>query len=158
MFIGGLLIKIIVAIIATLLISCAHTPIDPVEQVPIGVMFESQQPDPLQSYHTKSSSSWTGWNKFWFGSAIVGQGSDAYTTINALDSGGCKEVNPILGEDPSSGSIILIKIAATGACVLIAEYILDGHPKQQEYRNWAYGALAVIGGGAAIWNSSQKCD
>lgn len=115
-------------------------------------------PEPPQAYHSKSQSNWTGWNKFWFASAIGGQAADALTTISGTDDGKCKEVNPVFGENPSSGAIIGIKALITGGAIWIVESIYKDNPRQQEYRNWIYGALAVSGIGAAAWNTSQDCE
>jgi hypothetical protein len=114
--------------------------------------------DPFQSYGFKESAApWTGWNKFWLGGAIAGQIADGATTIEALGSGNCHEANPFFGEDPSSGLIIGAKLAAVGAGLWLAEYWYAGSDRQQECRNWIYGAMAVVGLGAGAWNAGQDC-
>ena len=114
------------------------------------------KPEPPQAFHT-TDNGWTGWNKFWFASAIGGQAADVVSTEHALDSGDCSEANPILGDDPSTGAVVALKVAIVGAAVWFTEYALDGHDSQQRARNWVYGSLAAFGFGAAAWNSSQDC-
>lgn len=113
---------------------------------------------PLQPVGFKDPSAFTGWNKFWAGSALIGQTGDTVSTINALDSGKCSEGNPLMGSNPSTGAIVAFKLLVGGTVIWIAEYALKRHPKQQFYRNWLYGTLAVAGVGATVWNSSLDCN
>ena len=114
--------------------------------------------DPLQPYGFREDrSTWTGWNKFWLAAGIGGQAADAATTIDALNGGRCREVNPLLGDDPDNGLVIGAKLAAIGAGIAIAEYWLAGSDRQQQYRNWIYGTMAVTGMAAGMWNAGQDC-
>jgi len=113
--------------------------------------------DPLQSYGFKERAAWTGWNKFWLAAAAAGQVADGATTIAAIDSGNCREANPLLGDDPDSGLIIGVKLAVVGAGIWITEHWLDDHPRQQQYRNWIYGTMAATGMAAGLWNAGQDC-
>jgi len=136
--------KWLVVVLAILLAGCGKTYLEPVEQLPIEEMFKVESPAPSQNHST-----FTGWNKFWLTTAILGQTADAATTIDKLGDG-CMEGNPVFGPEPSNGTIIIAKLAAVGMVVWLAEY----NPK---YRNWLYAPLAVIGGGLAVWNSQQEC-
>jgi hypothetical protein len=113
--------------------------------------------DPLTAYHAEDNSNWTGFNKFWFASAIGGQTADIISTKNATNRG-CSESNPIYGDDPSAGIMILVKAGIIGISLAATEYWLDGDPNQQTTRNWVYGVLAISGFGAAAWNYSQNCE
>jgi len=137
-------VKWLVVLLAILLAGCSKAYLEPVEQLPIDEMFKVESPAPAQN-----NSTFTGWNKFWLGTAILGQSADAATTIDKLGDG-CMEGNPVFGPEPSNGTIIIAKLAAIGMVVWLAEY----HPK---YRNWLYAPLAVIGTGLAVWNSQQEC-
>jgi len=161
----------VLALLLVLFAGCARQP-DRVTVQPLEVVngqtvdewiedLEQNPPrrDPLQPYGFKAApSTWTGWNKVWLAAGIGGQAADAATTIDALDGGNCREVNPLLGDDPDEGLIVGVKVAAVGLGLWITEYWLADHPRQRQYRNWIYGSLAVAGGGAALWNASQSCE
>lgn len=108
------------------------------------------------AYSASSPVAWTGWNRFWFSAAVGGQAADAATTVHALD-GGCRELNPILGSDPSPAAIVAFKLGVMGLAWLITERWTPVESRQSG-RNWVYGALGVAGMGAAAWNSCQDCD
>jgi hypothetical protein len=118
---------------------------------------EEFRPDPPQSVGFKEESNWTTWNKVTLGAAIGGQAADIASTQSALNRG-CTEANPVFGDDPSTGKMILVKSIVLGATLGITEYMYAGHEDQQEIRNWMFGTLAVVGFGAAGWNSSQDCN
>lgn len=118
---------------------------------------EEFTPEPPQSVGFKEESNWTTWNKVTLASAIGSQAADVASTQAALGRG-CSEANPIFGEDPSTGSMVLIKVALVGVSLSVTEYFYAGHEDQQELRNWVFGSLAVAGFGAAGWNSSQDCN
>lgn len=113
--------------------------------------------DPMTSYSTTTESNWTGWNKFWFTSAIVGQTTDVVSTQQALNRG-CVEANPIFGEDPNMGLVILAKAAILGGIYYVTEYMIVGEEDQQDARNWGYGTAALVGFAAGGWNSAQDCN
>jgi hypothetical protein len=104
----------------------------------------------------KESAPWTGWNKFWLAGAIGGQAADFVSTGVKLNEG-CKEANPIFGEDPSMAVIGLSKAALLGLGYWYTEYLSKGHPNQQARRNLIYGTTAVLGVGAGIHNMSLEC-
>lgn len=113
--------------------------------------------DPMTSYSSKDDSDWTGWNKFWFASAIGAHSLDIVSTRHGLDRG-CREGNPLLGGGHSFGVLVLAKVGMLGIGHWLTEYVYKGDPNQQEYRNWLYGGMTVLGAGAASWNSSQDCN
>jgi len=119
---------------------------------------EATSINPMATYSSKTDSEqWTGWNKFWFTSAIGGQIADVASTQAALNRG-CSEANPLYGKDPSTGIMLLIKVSILGVSYITTEYFLYDHPLQQDLRNWVYGTLTLIGFGAAGWNTSQNCN
>ena len=114
-------------------------------------------PDPLQSYGFKESGEWTGWNKFWLASAIGGQAFDAAATVDGLNRG-CSEGNPLYGSNPSAGVIVVVKAAVIGFTYWTTEYLLADSQKQQDYRNYLYGALTIFGAGAGLYNTTLDCN
>jgi len=120
---------------------------------------EVNPPDPMTSYSYKDSSDWTTWNKIWFGSAIALYGvGDTVTTVDALNGEGCHEANPLFGEDPSTGVLILGKVVAFGAAWWVTEYLFKDDPNQQGARNTVYGIMSIIGGAVTINNASLNCN
>lgn len=153
--------RLIILILLILLASgCAQKSLLSPEPQGIKVeqMFEQSQPLPPQKFSSKSSSTYTGWNTFWLGSAVVGQGFDGFSTIDGLNGGKCKEANPIFVDNPDDAVIIGSKLLVLGVATWLAEYHLAGNPRQQEYRNYIYAPVAIIGGAAGIYNSQQSCD
>ena len=118
---------------------------------------QTHPPQALQPYHY-TAPGWTGWNRFWFAAAIGGQAADAATTIDGLDGGRCREVNPLFGDDPDEAAIIGSKIVLGLLGIWIAEHVYSGRPDQHVARNWVYGAMAVTGIAAAGWNAGQDCE
>jgi len=107
------------------------------------------------AYSARSDDSWTGWNKFWFGAAVGGQLADTASTASALDRG-CKEANPLFGSDPSTGTIVAVKLGVLVLAYATTEYWTPAESRQSA-RNWVYGALGLTGFAAAGWNSAQDC-
>lgn len=114
-------------------------------------------PEPPQAIGFNEPSDWSGWNKFWFASAVGGQAADVISTQSAINRG-CIEANPLYGDHPSTGTMILVKAALLGIGYTTTEYWLADHPAQQDFRNWVYGAFTLIGFGAAGLNSGQGCN
>ena len=107
------------------------------------------------AYTAQSDDSWTGWNKFWFGAAVGGQLADIVSTDRGLDRG-CKEMNPLFGSDPSTGTIVAAKLGVLGLAYVTTEYWMPVESRQST-RNWVYGALGLTGFAAGAWNSAQDC-
>ena len=107
------------------------------------------------AYSSESDGSWTGWNKFWLSAAIGGQVFDVVSTDRGLDRG-CKEVNPLFGSDPSTGTIVAAKLGVLALAYATTEYWLPEESRQST-RNWVYSALGVTGLAAGVWNSAQDC-
>ena len=107
------------------------------------------------AYTAQSDDSWTGWNKFWFAAAVGGQLADTVSTDRGLDRG-CKEMNPLFGEDPSTGVIVAAKLGVLALAYATTEYWVPAESRQSA-RNWVYSALGVTGFAAAAWNSAQDC-
>lgn len=107
------------------------------------------------AYTAQSDDSWTGWNKFWFAAAVGGQLADIVSTDRGLDRG-CKEVNPLFGSDPSTGTIVAAKLGVLALAYATTEYWVPVESRQSS-RNWVYGALGLTGFAAGAWNSAQDC-
>lgn len=113
--------------------------------------------DPMTLYGFKEVDDWSGWNKFWLGSAIATYGvGDTVSTINALDRG-CVEANPILGKDPDTGIIIVGKLLFFGATWYVIENWIEPEQRQNT-RNWMYGLTSVLGGAVTVHNSTINCN
>lgn len=76
-------------------------------------------------------------------------------TMLNLDRG-CKEVNPLFGSDPSTGTIVAAKLGVLALAYVTTEYWVPVESRQSS-RNWVYGALGLTGFAAAAWNSSLDC-
>ncbi len=83
-------------------------------------------------------------NKITLGLMVAADLADLITTQKGLNAGAI-ELNPMVGENPSIGSLILLKVTSLGIKWGI------GHlwPK---LRNWLWGGSAVVSGAAAINN------
>ena len=112
-------------------------------------------PEPLTVYSFKETP-WTGWNKFWFASAIGGQLADTLSTQDALGRG-CVETNPLFGENPSIGLMVLAKVAVLGGGGYLIEAVDFTVEERKDARNIFYGIMSVVGTGAAIHNYSIDC-
>lgn len=66
-------------------------------------------------------------------------------------------MNPLVGENPSTGTISAISVGLLAASWWLTEYWADGWEYQQEYRNVLYGLHTVAHGWAALHNSSLDC-
>jgi len=113
-------------------------------------------PDPLTPYKYSEGTNWTSWNRFWFTSAISGQAADVVSTQLKLNDG-CSEANPLLGNNPSVGIMLLTKAAVIGTLYWCTESYLSDASNQQKARNWIYGTAAIIGWSMAGYNMSVDC-
>lgn len=94
---------------------------------------------------------WTDQERIAFGLNIAAHTADAATTIDGL-GGNCVELNPLLGSNPSAGSVIAIK-----ALVLGLQYAIYNSAGMGENTHvYGYIAAALVGG-VAVWNSQQDC-
>jgi len=138
-------------ILVILLSGCAKPLLEPVAPLPIEEMFTASQLPP------EEKSNWTTTNKLWFAAALAGQAADATTTLNAMESSYCREVNPLLGGSPGDVVVIGSKLALFGTALWFTEYYYRDDPRQQKVRNIVYGIFSVVGAGAGVWNYSQDC-
>lgn len=96
---------------------------------------------------------WTDQERLAFGLSTTAHLADLGTTIAALDSRHCKEINPLFGSNPNNGTLIAVKALAIGF-----EYAYYNSPASRGKRSHWFGYIsAVIVGSAAVWNSSQDC-
>ena len=98
---------------------------------------------------------WTTANKVAIGFAIGGSVADVASTSDGLNRG-CVETNPILGEDPDTGSLVALKAAGITIAYFATEYLFKPEHRQQA-RNVVYGAIGLFGTGAAIHNYNTDC-
>lgn len=119
-------------------------------------LVEETHIDPMEPSGFKEDSSWTFWNKFWFSGTIVGNTLDVVSTVNALDRG-CVELNPILGDNPSTGSLILLKVAVLGGTWVLIEYVVKPENRQVT-RNVVYGMQTIIMNAIAVRNFNIGCE
>lgn len=82
-----------------------------------------------------------------FGGMIAGQAADYCTTVRNLGAGALEQ-NPVLGNRPNDGTVLLFKVAVVGALVGLGEM-------DPEHRKFWYWLGAISGGGAAIYNHTQ---
>ena len=112
--------------------------------------------DPLTVYSYKEDTSWTLWNKGLFASYVGGQLADTISTADALDRG-CVESNPILGDDPSTGMVVAVKVVSGVVIYYLVEKVLV--PKWgTNSRNWAYGLGTILYSGIAVHNYGLECN
>jgi len=114
--------------------------------------------DPLNTEYgfSEVDDSWTQWNIFWATSAFVGQSADVMSTADTVNGTTCTETNRILGEDPSVGAMLALKVVVIGTSVYIIENLVDSEIRQT-VRNWWYGSLGVVGMASAVHNYNE-CD
>lgn len=118
----------------------------------VGDGFNGEIFRPVLEYHTVDIS-YTDLNKISLAAAIVGQSVDMISTSMAINNGG-EEANPLYGSHPNYLVMGLIKASLIGGAYLAIEYLVSPDDRQI-VRNWFYGSIAVIGGGAATWNMGQ---
>jgi hypothetical protein len=88
-----------------------------------------------------------------FGAMVAANFADAYTTIEATEvdsrGGHFHEVNPILGQHPDAGNVILFKAGVVGVLWGLGEI-------WPEKREGLYTIGIVTGGPAAVWNWARN--
>ena len=99
----------------------------------------------------KSADAYTPINKVTLTTMGIAQALDGITTTRGINAGAV-EMNPILGENPSAGSIAIF----TG--VAIGVKWIAGHFLPAKWRNWFWGGATVISTGAAIHNNNVYQD
>ena len=82
---------------------------------------------------------------------IAGQAWDGASTIDGLNRG-CTEGNPLIGSDPSDGTIIAVKVLVAGGLLWIAN-LTDDHT----IRKVVLGIGMITGVGAGAYNSTLEC-
>jgi len=87
-------------------------------------------------------------DKVLYASMVGCQAWDYSSTTRGLDAG-AKELNPILGENPSDGQILALK----GAVVVVSTLIAN--KTEGMVRKSVLGIGAIAGCGAAIHNENQ---
>ena len=90
---------------------------------------------------------WTKGEKVMLGASCLAAVADAYTTTRGLDKG-CVEMNPIVGKNPSTGTIIMFTGITQALTIVVAHY-------WPEFRLWGLGFKTIVNSGAAVWNTTQ---
>lgn len=91
--------------------------------------------------------SWTKQEKILLGTSCLASAADTYTTVRALNNPNNWETNPILGECPSDGQVIIYMATSQ----LIATILAHFFPK---HREWLLGTKTLVNTGFAIQNST----
>jgi len=159
---AGICFAVSVVLLVFLLGCSTATYLQPEQSTTVAAWEKDMQDNPPRpsglSVGPESGGAWTTWNKVWFGAALGGQGADAITTLNAMESSYCREANPLLGGSPGDIAIIGSKVALFGVGLWYTEYYLRDDPRQQKARNAIYATFAVIGAGLGVWNYNQECN
>lgn len=96
---------------------------------------------------------WTDKERLAFSLSTAAHLADLGTTMAALDSGRCTELNPLLGSNPSNGSLIAVKALAIGL-----EYAFyNSEASRGPHSHWLGFVTATIIGGVTIHNLQQSC-
>lgn len=77
---------------------------------------------------------------------------DAAQTIAALRSGKAQEANPLLGDNPSTITIIGYKAAWGGVHYMVTRWLMREHP---EYARLYQFASIAVQGGTVTWNMTR---
>ena len=87
---------------------------------------------------------WTTEEKVLLGASCLAVVADTYTTLDGLHSGN-SETNPIMGEYPSDGQVIITMAATQVLTIIVAHYWSD-------FRKWILGMKTGINAGFAFHN------
>jgi len=87
---------------------------------------------------------WTTEEKVLLGASCLATVADAYTTLDMLDNGNW-EINPMMGEHPSSSQVVLTMAATQVLTIIVAHYWSD-------FRAWILGIKTGINSGFAFHN------
>ena len=114
---------------------------------------------PQIAYSYIEDAPWTFWNKFFAGSAVVGQAFGVISTENALNRG-CVEGNTnTWGDDPDMLVLAGVKVVVLGLTYYLTEKVVSYTSVKQKQltRNLVYGAFGAIGAYDGFRNSSLDC-
>ena len=87
---------------------------------------------------------WTKQEKVLLGASCLATVADMTTTLDMLDNGNW-EINPMMGEHPSSGQVVLTMAATQVLTIIVAHYWSD-------FRAWILGIKTGINTGFAFHN------
>ena len=93
--------------------------------------------------------SWSDINKKLFIASETAILADWATTRSAAqnwDACGCRELNPLLGPNPSVNRVDIVELGMAVATYFIADHL------PEEHRNWYLGLITVLHGAAAANN------
>jgi len=83
----------------------------------------------------------------WFGASVAANTADVATTIYGLNNG-LREGHPLLGDNPSTEKLILLKAGYLGLAYGLGEI-------SPEHRKSVYKVTTGIGAFATTWNLAQ---
>jgi hypothetical protein len=103
------------------------------------------------------SDEWSKQERIAFTLSIVAHAADLYTSLNSNHDPSrgpyCRETNPLLGDNPSVGALVGVKLIAIGL-----EYWIYSNPRFNSHNTHWYGyASAAIHGYAAYSNTQNDC-
>lgn len=103
------------------------------------------------------SDNWTKQERVAFTLSVVAHAADLYTSLNSNHDPSkgpyCRETNPLLGDNPSSGTLVAAKLVAIGF-----EYWLYSNPRiSSKYTHFFGYTSFVLHGYAAYSNSQNNC-
>ena len=84
----------------------------------------------------------------WRGAAIATTATDIASTQYGLDNG-CSEGNPLYGNSPSMGKMLVINAAVIGT----VWYLTKDWPEKEQQKVWKW--FTLFRGAATIWNINQ---
>ena len=95
----------------------------------------------------KSADAYTPINRITLTTMGLAQIADGITTNRGIGAGAV-EMNPLLGETPSAGTIAIASVVGIGI------KWIAGHLMPAKWRNWFWGGATVLNTGAAIHNNN----
>ena len=91
---------------------------------------------------------WSTTEKTMLAASCLAMVADTYTTIDMLDRGHY-EMNPMMGEYPSNGTVISVMALTQVAAAVLAHY-------WPAFRTWGLGGKTVFNAGLAFHNTQLK--
>ena len=90
---------------------------------------------------------WTTEEKVLLGASILASIADTYTTFEGLDNG-ARELNPIMGEYPSKGKVVVVMGIGQIVSIVLAHY-------WESARSWILGMKTGANAACTFHNLSQ---
>jgi len=78
---------------------------------------------------------------------VLATGADIYTTDKALNTGLAREMNPLLGSDPSDRRLYARGAAISGGVYLYLNHLRKSRPRAAQGFLWAFAGLHLLAAG-----------